>query len=172
MAVKTHEIKPIFPVRVDSNSTEQETRVCILVLPCNQPALSNQHQHHPRQQQTRTPVRLESYLIPPHVVVADVPVSAAEEVQRSVVEHRGVERPGGGAGIAPLHYQTPPARGLAVVHVKVRETAELSGEASPEVDVTANRIKATAVGHSRLGKIPLFHGTRSGKGTDGRLQCF
>lgn len=97
-----------------------------------------------------------THLIPPHVIIADVSVRPAEQVQRSVMEDRGVERPGGGTGIAPLHHQPPPAGRLAVVYVEVGEPAQLSGEASPEVDVAADWVEAAAVGYACLRQVSLL----------------
>lgn len=95
------------------------------------------------------------HLIPPHVVVANVSVGSAEQVQRSVVKHGRVKRSGGRAGVAPLHAQAAPQGRAAVVDVEVRETAQLAGEAAPEVDIAADRVKAAAVGHSCLGEVTL-----------------
>lgn len=49
-----------------------------------------------------------------------------------------------------------PERGLAIVDIEVRETTQLAGEASPNVDITLDGVEAAAMRHSGLRDVTLW----------------
>lgn len=99
--------------------------------------------------------RAQAYLIPPHIVVADVPVSAAEQIQRAIVKHGRVKRTSGGTSVAAVHPESCPEGRLTVVHIKVGQSTEFSRESSPEIDIAPYRIEAAAVCYPCFREIAL-----------------
>lgn len=79
--------------------------------------------------------------------------------------------PSGRPHVSTVWIESCPERGLAVIDVKVIETAPVGGEASPEVDVALDGVEAAAMPQSGLREVTLWGiikpGDSRGKGVGG-----